>query len=420
MRIRYQYFQEEVGLDYPLDWNTWLDHALQSKKLTPTGKQYISRMVETFVDFFGDNPIKDPEFIFWEPAIAGLHPGNDVPQVYYRLTNLYVLIRLAQIEEVPGFHQLRKKIAHSPSGESFRHLTMQLEVAGFAFRDGDLVEFEPRLGKNKEKTADIRLQDQHMEQKFDMEMCSLRIAQETVNTTTYYDAFEQLLTELSFEFNVKIQGKVMGIPPEEYMDDIIKKLTNTYRTVSKYGGRKQRKTKWHRITCTPGNGNVEFPEIVRRVPRKDWWPRYYSTIKKKAKKTPDDAIWIRLDDVSGFFHFSEFSFMNFRDRLRILAFKSRQLFNEAPNLRGIVLTNHGDVQFDPDQRTHYGSNIAIRRKLPTLFTRETFILPRGNSEFETAQKIASWFENEATWLPWALQRLEIPELCEIAPISGKQ
>lgn len=395
-----------------LNWGTWRDVLLESNHLTVEGRRVANEIVDTFSEFFGDKPIGDPNHIFWVLAAGGLSPYNNAPQVFYRLLDLYAHIRLVTDKGIKGYHDLRKKIAHSPTGTSFRHLVMQLELAGFAARNGHDVEFEPVLEGSK--TGDVRVLRLDEKEDLELEACSLQASNDVSISIQSHQQFTHFLHSLCFQLELQVEGTLRKPIPQDIIDGLLNDIQKKARRVASYGGKRSVNTPWYHLLFFKEDKHASFfPKLTKKVPPIDSWRRLERAIWNKVNKTPNTGLWIRLDDVSGMFYFPDWSRATYYDRLKILTQGLRNLFEQYPNLLGFIFTNHGGMLFEADHLSRYGRNVAMRKALPTQWTRETFILGRDDSVSDSLDEITTWFDNEPTWLPWALQELDLPNFNQL-------
>lgn len=129
-------------------------------------------------------------------------------------------------------------------------------------------------------------------------------------------------------------------------------------------------------------------------------------------------VWVRVDEFAGVW---EFIREHGWTLAQALAFFTDYLQNELvffPNLSGVILSPGllpaGNAP--PDslvERVEYHGAIAIRRPVPVLYFRETLIIPQAGLSEAEAEIFAECYQNEATWLDWALERQGHPRFAAL-------
>lgn len=391
--------------DEEYNWGTWRRDLLNFNTLTEEGRELAVKMASSFQSFFGDKVIKDPSYIFWNVSVAGLSPVNQAPQIFKRLLNVYAHIELLKYHSKPrGLHDLISKLAYSSTHESWRHLTMQMELAGFAARNALECQLEASTRTGKTSDVTIWLNDGGT---IDFEATALGETTENIKLGEFYNSFQNDLAKIQFEYNVAIQGKVYDCPSELERGTYLDRVHYIARKISRYGGRKTIKNNCFRISVISG-AETGVPNLTCIYHPVDTWHRIQRKIDKLARKL-EDKVWIRIDDVSGLFNLTHWAQMSLFKRLVSLYTMAAPLLKLHPNVDGFVLTNHTSSLLDKDETSRFGRHVAMRRDLGFMWGRETFILSRPQVE-EKATHIENWFSNEPSWYDWAANELKIPPL----------
>jgi len=163
-----------------------------------------------------------------------------------------------------------------------------------------------------------------------------------------------------------------------------------------------------------GIGTFEGPPL-----RGDMWPKLERRLLEKATQTEGaSAAWICVQDRSGLFQLTDLATVDEREQLRRLAHNVSIALADSPHIAGVVLStgvrvdageeDHDTVLGDEGADSTPGS-VVLRRRLPGGRCRRTFVV-RLDGEAGVEPGPTTWFEQEASWLNWALVRAGQPEI----------
>jgi hypothetical protein len=146
----------------------------------------------------------------------------------------------------------------------------------------------------------------------------------------------------------------------------------------------------------------------------DGWGRLVARLNDKARQAKDAGpVWVRLEEFSGLWHFTQLQSMTLEEKLDVLVPALQRELAIFPDLAGVILAPAvlwaGNVpQEGFDSRIERSGGFALRTPIPGHRVRESVIVTQAGQAHEDARIFADWYEQEATWLDWALEQLGHP------------
>ena len=172
------------------------------------------------------------------------------------------------------------------------------------------------------------------------------------------------------------------------------------------------------IAIHPGGGGLrsfDGPPLTG-----DMWTKLERRLLDKARQTKGaPAAWICLQDRSGLFQLTNLASVDEHEQLRQVAHNVTLTLRDSPHVAGVLLStgvkidsgevDHDTVLSDHEDWMNAGSTV-LRRRLPGGRCRRTFVIRLSNDVGWTGPGPQGWFENEGTWLAWALSEAGQPDV----------
>jgi hypothetical protein len=146
----------------------------------------------------------------------------------------------------------------------------------------------------------------------------------------------------------------------------------------------------------------------------DNWGRLVARLNDKARQMKGAGpVWVRLEEMSGLWHFTQLQSMTLEEKLKVLILDIQRELTSFPDLAGVIVAPAilwADDAVPERLRTRIEreGGIAVRSSLPGYRVRESVIVTRTRQAEPEARIFADWYEQEATWLDWALEQLGHP------------
>lgn len=154
-------------------------------------------------------------------------PANNVESTYRRIIDLG--LRLALVARADGWRSFRD--AARSQTTFWDHALLQLEVAGFALRDGWNIEFEPVLPSGR--SGDLRLRRNRSVMV--VEVTSLGWGQDALAIAQFSERALWPLQQLQFSHNVSVCGEVSEVVPFAQLDAWLAEVESTATRIAGSG-----------------------------------------------------------------------------------------------------------------------------------------------------------------------------------------
>jgi hypothetical protein len=330
-------------------------------------------------------------------------PWNDSPHTFRRLIELGA--RIATVQWGPGWRALRKIARNSPDWE---HVLLQLEVGGFAARDGWEAELEPQLPTDRK--ADLRLTRDGCS--FLVETTTLGMSKKSQEVNRYSDKVMDALHTIAFSNGLSITGKIHCVVPDA---ELRSWLGNVAFAAARIRGA-------HLLLRldVPGGGYIELSSggpptggegLSGPTEVGNEGPRLVRMLRRKARQeTGNEPAWLRVDEGGAVWHLTAAS--TWADRRAMhegLARIVLTVVDQFPHVAGVVLSESpmmGTAGRTVDRWTLCdGRGTGFRQPLPDGSGREAIFVCAMSAE--APQQFGAWlqwYQDEPTWLGWALDR----------------
>lgn len=414
---RHQAFAEVLEGKRPMTWTDWALPFEDSRCLTPAGLHVAQWAVSVLERTFGSDflqravPRAHPVFSM------GFWPGlNDVAWVYANIFQLAAQIEMLTRAESHDVHLVLLEMSQDLQESRWIHSLLQLELASLGLRAGWSSQFEPKLSTLN--SADLCLTREAS--RILVETVAMRNSNRDRKALRFFQTMSQQLSALEVHYAVHISGQ-LGEPlsPEEqaqWMQEIEAVAQSVARNgiirlaLNQRGGRLEIAREPSTLTTTKLEG-VPVTE--------NGWGRLVARLNDKANQTKGAGpVWVQLEELSGLWQFTPLQTLSLQAKLdRLLPDLQRELA-AFPDLAGIILSPAvlwaGHVPLESrNARIERIGGTAVRVPLPGHRVRETIIVTRPGYTQEEARIFADWYEQEATWLDWALEQLGHPPFQEL-------
>ena len=335
--------------------------------------------------------------------------------------------RACQLDLVQNdWENLRAQAFQNRPGEAVTHLRLVLETAGWAFRDGYNVEFEPELGTRKRPDVLIHTGDR---QQVLVEVTSQTQDKAMRAVRRYGELVQRLTWAIESDHQV-----VVTMTSERPLDD--GDVHAWFGVVASAAGRVAsggpiEEVQWEMNVATVHPSGTQLTDIhVGPSLSGDAWPRLADRLAQKAGQTSGGPpAWIRVEVDYSLFALTSLASLEPEARLRALARNVAIALADAPHVLGVVLGPPRGIGAGDDERlplpsaedpTRSGSVLptlvfreraaasgptAVRCALPGGWARTTFVLPNPACDVEDPLRPGTVLAAEGGWLDWALDRL---------------
>ena len=303
------------------------------------------------------------------------------------------------------------------------HSLLQLELASLGLQAGWQSQFEPKLGNGR--FADVRLTQKGNQ--LLVETVSMRMSVREQEAQTFFHTLGMKILFLETQYAVHISGS-LGNPlsPEEgsrWLQEIEAAAQSVARNgiirvvFSHAGGRLE----IAREQMTAGTVHLEGAPVTE-----DGWGRLVARLNDKACQTSSAGpAWVRLEELSGLWHFTPLQAMTLQEKLDVLLPALQKELASFPDLAGVivspvVLWAGGASPGELAARIEKEGGIAVRAPLPGYRVRESIIVTQMGQAQQEAGIFADWYEQEATWLDWALDQLGHPPFCTLVQEGSEE
>jgi hypothetical protein len=316
------------------------------------------------------------------------------------------------------------------AGTKFQHLCLTLEVAAFAALAGWTVSYEEHGSSGRRPDLTVR----RSAATYVIEVTVLSLDREFRANQLSCDRLQRQLRVLEHDHGVEIACRAVETLSEKdqaaWLDEIRQACQRTAadvapRTIS----RGESKADVFAAGQRPPGQIFSGPALNTEV-----WQRVANRIADKARQTTGTPAWLRIDDTGTLFHLTDRSTQPLQDLLADLQLNATAALNDAPHVRGIILStgvlvNPGNRRDEtvwdqavpamlitpgPPRQALATGPAAMSRLLPGRRCRLTFVLPRPRPHLVLPSGPGPapglWYHDEPSWFTYALQSLGHPPL----------
>jgi len=417
-------------------WPRWAQ--VHTAAVTELGRETLAWAVDEVAALLGENWLTD------NGNTSGTVPL--MAQGWWPLTNQTAVVRLLEFA-------VRAHLVRSSTGgqdlladaqrihedtfsalRQFAHLTLCLEVAAFALSDGWNVSYERALPSGKK--PDLWMSRGGLD--YSVEVTTLAHDRQSQEITQW--SHDVQLTRFALEAE---HGVSIVVRSDERLDDTAAALwadelaqvcaatgaDGTPRSYDYQGTTAQ----VYQAGQQP-SGSVYEGSLLEG----DRWGRVAKRLAKKIRQTAGGPpAWIRIDEVGDLFQLTDWSTKPLPHRLDDLATNIAILLQDAPHIRGVLLTDgtprtSGSVEEYtvhstratsrllsplPTTETLTAGPVALQRALPGRRSRLAFAMPTTSRKIilpsGRGMEPVLWYADESRWLDRTLTSLGHPPLSAI-------
>jgi len=316
-------------------------------------------------------------------------------------------LRLHLLAGLDGMGAIRRELKADRRVDRRVHTRAMLGVAGLAVRKGWPVSLE--AGEPPTDVAVTVGPDSSLVAEVFVSLTDSRMRSGMERT----DDLMHRIRAVTWPFGVDLDGSFVGGTAEE---------EEQWFTAVEVAARKAR-DEHLTITVDLPAGKVDvFP--MSMVPERDSvgfsGPMMYgkdgrrleSRVRQKAQQAVQSgAGWLRVDVLDGLWQFTEFAGATLKQKGELLAAEMHPVLADVPGLIGAVFSSGPATA----QGAFYGESarlsrggFALRRPIEPGRVRETLIMPITSTGERDAQTWLELYDEEDTWLDWALQQVGLP------------
>jgi len=404
-------------------WSFWEVVVIyNSSRLTPAGKDAVRWARGTLQRTLGDDflqkvaeaPSRHPIFDF------SLGLAYDLPQAYANLFQLAAEIELLQSSVGWGIvhDSLRRDFQKDPWGSPL----LQLEVAGLGLKAGWQIELERPL-PNGGKT-DVVLAKEAT--KILVETKAMFLAGPEQASEAYFYQLIEILQALAWKYGVRITSDNIGPPlpslaQTQWIEMIMAAASKTEQDGESrvVQGPRGGQVKIIKEVTMPGisplAGSPVETDIGRRL--------FFLLRDKNEQYEGAGPAWVRLGDYSGLWESSSLQGKSLLEKLDSLTPYLQARLAFFPNLAGVIMSPGkevaGNTPIEPlNAPIERNGAFAVSCLMPERNQKRESIIVSQIREFtEQARMFANWYQQERSWLNWALKKLGKPAFDELVHLS---
>jgi hypothetical protein len=343
------------------------------------------------------------------PTYAGSKFG--VPEeLPFSRTHIFALIRVIELglrldllKANPGMGKVRRTLKRSPSREDLQHITIAMEAGALAVMNGFDVEFEPILHEGA-PPIDIALRGKLP---LAVEVRSIFRDEASIEASNYADQLKNVIHALRMNPGVAIGGEIACVLDSDIVSSIAQELTARARFVAAGGISPAIQLAGVNLHVRiPGNPDDESLSIA--IPMEDHWRRLRERLQEKSRRAAQSgAQWLRFDSLDFLWQLGPLAQMSLSQRLTELSDRVVEWLRPFGHIRGLVLTDGAwMLTVNTPDETHQDARrgLAMKRRLDPFRARETLIVPLFDEALEEARHWYAFYDDESSWMKWALDR----------------
>jgi hypothetical protein len=328
-------------------------------------------------------------------------------------------LRLELLQNVDGFARIRRVLKNDIRDEARRHALVQLEVASLASRVGLPVQLEHRKD-NESAPADLVLGAGQSE--IVVEVRVVLPDQITSEGARYDDEVGEFLTRLTMTHDVVFDGQMTARLDRAQREQWFSQLEAAAERVVSTGD--PQSVAWEDEIVivrlmTSGVGS----SFIGPVTRAKGWIRTGGLLEGKAAQlAAQGGGWLRVDGLDGLFWASDWAQKPLSRRTYEISVLIRDSVQQYSSIHGVVLTSGSCLAprlVGSSSRTASGA-YGIERPLPLARGRATFIVPLQENAQPGTVIWRDLYNEEGSWLDWALANKGLPSTADITSLYTGQ
>jgi hypothetical protein len=389
-----------------IDWDYWMQGWVSATCVTPVGKSQIESSIARIADLLGADYLQRCQ---QSPPHELLSMGwvfNQTAAVASRIFTFSAQIELLQ--SVKGWSRFQRDLRNDLG--HFDHAMVQLEIAGFALRDGWEVSLEP--GSHGQRSTDISLK-RGAEEMF-IEVKGFRLDSTTSHHMGAGRRLDDLLFQVHYEFGTWTTSHLAGDVTKLNLSDVNDRL----RVAAAQAVESQRDV----LVELGSEGEL----IVGFEPPKDGVLHSYqiqhadelgritAQVREKAEQGRGvEPLWLRFNESSHFWnlatlhgkpvHVHEVIAQRLVDELKDFSHVAGAVLSAPP----LFSSNFAPIEVE----TVKGQAWSFVNLQYQHHYRESLIARGSHTQFDNQLSCwMNWYRNESSWLAWAHQQLGLPDL----------
>jgi hypothetical protein len=394
-------------------WDALRDRVASGGRFSSAGAAALKQAIGSLEQLLGPSwPRRQYERYGWWPGelnLLGFHVAT-LPQF------LALVIRLENGADEPTFSTVLRTLKRGVTSDGWRHALLQLEV-GRALRDpGTSITFEPKISGSANR-ADLLI-TRPDSSSFMVETTTLARAKTDLEREQHEQHVWQAVTAVELRHGVRI-----AVHMTDYLDDAetsgwlgaIEHAASSHGTdepqlVESAVGRAE-----IRRAGAPGPGR----RFIGTASDRDGWHRLGRAVHAKARQSVGPLpVWLRIDALDGFFQFTEWTELDWTERIKRVATALRHDLADAAagHLAGVVLSSSSAVSLGAtdlvaeNQTAHSEQGTGIRRLVSAHVVRETVVIVLRDDAMTEGERWAAAYSAESTWLLEDLSNRAFPQL----------
>lgn len=390
-------------------WRSWFDRSTRGQAWSAAGRWALEVLERDVGETWLDKVMKKYRGLNLDEALPYfiyLGPAHTI--AYADLVEMS--LRLELLRHQDGMGNIRKILKGVPRPDQFGHTMAQLQIGSLASMCGYNARLEAR-GANRTGPTDVLLES---------EMGSLRVEVAVLlpdkqfrDTTMRTNRLFEAINGIELSHHVSFEGLLPGQLGDAAAEESLAELEAVAGIVQRQGRSLSVNLGGHTVTVSPDRGGPG-QGIGVDVPLNNPERRLARLLERKAEQTVgNDGVWLRVDARHGLWQFTWFE-LDLRQKLAMMESLVAPL-RKILHLAGVVVTTgalQAQAHFE-DESIEVGGSAAIRRVIEPLRVRESLIIPLGEKGASSSREWQRLYEQEPSWLPWALDRLGLPGLEEI-------
>jgi len=243
---------------------------------------------------------------------------------------------------------------------------------------------------------------------------------------SYFYRMTGILLNVALKHGVRITGSIDSPLSGDDLAQWLQKIEEEARETAQDGEK--------RIVPGPTDGRVEIIKEATMpgisplegiLVETDVGRRLINQLITKNEQYQDAGpVWLRWGEYAGLWQSSSLQGKSLSEKFDILTPFLQTILALLPNLAGVIvspgkyaLNNHPLEPLDSPMERNGG--IAIRCLMPeTNQRRESMIVIRAGKLTEQARMFTDWYQQERSWLDWALKQFGKPSFDELVHLSN--
>jgi len=389
-----------------IDWDYWTDGWNSATCVTPLGKSQVDASIARIASLLGTDYLQRCQQSPPHELLSMEWIFNKTADVACRILTFSAQIELLQ--KVKGWSKFQRDLRNDLG--HFDHAMVQLEVAGFALRDGWEVSLEPDTHGQRSTDVSLKRGDEEMF----VEVKGFRL---DATTTRYLSAgrrLEDVLFQVAYEFGAWTKGHLVGDVTKVNLTDLSARLRlAAAEAVASHSDVLVDLGPHGELVVTSGppeNGLLHSYEIQHA----DELSRISAQVHEKAEQGRGvEPLWLRFNESSRFWGLATLGVKPEKVH-EIIAGRIVDELRGFPHVAGAVLsapplfsTNSAPIEIETMKGQAWSFvNLQYQHQY-----RESLMARGSNGSFDQQSGYwVNWYRNESTWLSWAHQQLGLPDL----------